>query len=69
MSQVFSCHFCEIFKNTFFIEHLPWLVLPILKPLDLLHPNIISSSWHFCVYFWGAQAFLLHLDVPVVEEI
>ena len=24
---VFSCQFCEIFKNTFFIEHLQWLLL------------------------------------------
>ena len=22
LTQVFSCEFCEIFKNTFFIEHL-----------------------------------------------
>ena len=22
LAQVFSCEFCEIFKNTFFIEHL-----------------------------------------------
>ena len=28
--QVFSCEFCEIFKNTFFIEHLWWLLLLIL---------------------------------------
>ena len=25
--KVFSCEFCEIFKNTFFIEHLRWLLL------------------------------------------
>ena len=25
--QVFSCKFCEIYKNTFFTEHLWWLVL------------------------------------------
>ena len=31
---MFSCQFCEIFKSTFFIEHLWWLLLPILKPLD-----------------------------------
>ena len=31
---MFSCQFCEIFKNTFFIEHLRWLLLPILKLLD-----------------------------------
>ena len=33
-SQVFSCQFCEIFKNIFFIEYLRWLLLPTLKPLD-----------------------------------
>ena len=27
LSQVFSCKFCEIFKNTFFTEHLRWLLL------------------------------------------
>ena len=35
-SQVFSCQFCEICKNIFFIEHLRWLLLPTLKPLDSL---------------------------------
>ena len=25
--QVFSCQFCKAFKNTFFIEHLLWLLL------------------------------------------
>ena len=35
----------------------------------LLHLDILSSSWYFYVYFWRAQAFLLHLDSPVVEEI
>ena len=27
LTQVFSCKFCEIFKNTFSIEHLRWLLL------------------------------------------
>ena len=27
LAQVFSCEFYEIFKNTFFIEHLWWLLL------------------------------------------
>ena len=27
LAQVFSCEFCEIFKNTFFIEDLRWLLL------------------------------------------
>ena len=25
VAQVFSCEYCEIFKNTFFTEHLRWL--------------------------------------------
>ena len=27
LTQVFSCEFYEIFKNSFFIEHLRWLLL------------------------------------------
>ena len=27
LTQVYSCEFCEIYKNTFFTEHLWWLVL------------------------------------------
>ena len=27
LAQVFSYEFCEIFKNTFLIEHLQWLLL------------------------------------------
>ena len=26
LAQVFSCELCEIFKNTFFTEHLSWLL-------------------------------------------
>ena len=80
-SQAISCQFCKIFKNTFFIEHLQWLLLAISKSLHsqrqlrkwiskLATIYFISTfCWPFCVYFWQAQAFLLHLDAPVVEEI
>ena len=74
--------FKKKFKNTFFIELLWWLSLPILKPvysqrhlcklvskLVTIHLNILSSSWHFYAYSWLAQAFLLHLDHLVVEDI
>ena len=42
LAQAFSCEFCEIFKNCFFIEHLWWLLLPIVfqlsfAPLSLSH--------------------------------
>ena len=29
-TQVFSCEYCEIFKNSFFIEHLWWLLLDLV---------------------------------------
>ena len=31
LAQVFSSKFCEIFKNTFFKEHLRWLLLISIK--------------------------------------
>ena len=47
LAQVFSCEFCEIFKNTFFIKHLRWLLLPV-------------SKW-FLLFFSNPQAiFTLH---------
>ena len=30
-AQVFSCEFCKICKNTFFIEYLWWLILKKIK--------------------------------------
>ena len=33
-TQVLFCKFCKILKNTFFTEHLRWLLFPILRLLD-----------------------------------
>ena len=55
------------FKATGFTEAVMQMNFQISQ--DLLHLNIPSSSWYFCVYFWRAQAFFLHLDGPVVEKI
>ena len=33
-TQMFFCQFCKTFQNNFFIEHLRWLFLPVLKQLD-----------------------------------
>ena len=31
--------------------------VPLISHVDdLAHLNILSSSWHFCVYFWRTQA-------------
>ena len=36
--QVFSCEYWEIFKNTFFVEHLWWLLLFRINPCQaMLH--------------------------------
>ena len=40
LAQVLSCEFCEIFENTFFIEHLCWL---LLKDRDDLLFCVIGS--------------------------
>ena len=55
------------FKASGFTETV--MQMSFLISHDLLHLNIVSCSWHFCVYFWLAQAFLLHLDDLVVENI
>ena len=39
LAQVFSCEFSEIFKSTFFIEHLWWLLLSFCKA------NHVDCNW------------------------
>ena len=65
-SLVFSCHFCEIIKDIFFIEHLRWLLLPILKLLDsqlaflclfLARTSFLFTSRRSCV--WENMTFLI----------
>ena len=34
LAQAFSCEFCKISKNTFFIEHLRWLLLKVNNGLS-----------------------------------
>ena len=53
-----SCEFCLIFKNSFSIEHLEWLLLRLLKN-EMISQNSASSRSNHCVksvqirsYFW-----------------
>ena len=41
LAQVFSCEFCEIFRNTVLTEHLRWMLLQMLLYMDV----ILISSW------------------------
>ena len=56
LAQVFSCEFCQIFKNTFFTEHIWWLLLPV--PWNeltyfFLHSWVSNScpSTFYCFFF------------------
>ena len=35
LTKVFSCEFCEIFKNNFFTEHLRWLLFHLVLSKNL----------------------------------
>ena len=47
LAQVFFLEFCEIFKNTFLIEHLQWLLLlrPVLRKTDILFFDLWRCSF------------------------
>ena len=58
LAQLFSCEFCEILKNTFFTEHLRWLLLhlTIVERLDKKGKSVIffelwkNQQWRkFCL--------------------
>ena len=45
LTQVFSCKFCKISRNTFFIEHLWWLLLKIGGRSHLIDANKLCLKW------------------------
>ena len=50
LTQAFSYEFCEIFKNTFFIEHFWWLLLAITEKLVFfkhLGINVVCNPFLF----------------------
>ena len=56
LAKVFSCGFCETFKNTFFIERLRWLLLTLLIQL---YPSTLCYLAYFS--FNGRQAKLFQI--------
>ena len=58
LAQVFSCEFCEIFKNTFLTEHLRLLLSVFTCHGDICYYYaIIYGSWMniFCTFNLGAM--------------
>ena len=51
-SQVFSCEFCEISKNTFFTEHL-WMNAYVSWDLVLIREDIVDTWVFFFSYSVG----------------
>ena len=63
MAQVFFCQFCEIFKNTFFTEHLLWLFLKLaVAPIKQLQWDIfwVKLKVVKAVQANDAQQFSIH---------
>ena len=42
-----SCGYCEIFKNSFFIENLQWLLLKVLPQYSKVSCGVCSLILHF----------------------
>ena len=58
LAQVFSCEFCEILKNSFFIENFSWMLL------NIYHANRSSS----CTNHVGFRSPEDFLDFSVAES-
>ena len=58
LTQAFSCEFCGILKNSFFIEHLRWLHLPPVALWEevyitfLRHAQLHERTGYDFVYEW-----------------
>ena len=50
-TQVFSCEYCEIFKNTFFTELLRWLLLLFLKNSYILRKTLVAEAQYIYIFY------------------
>ena len=68
-TQLLACEYCDIFKNTFFTEHLRWLPLVKLES-SLWNQQNISTSFFWLDYTWY-HGLPLHctLEQNVVRDI
>ena len=73
LAQMFSCEFCKISKDTFFVEHLRWLLLNIYK-IDmamLVFPDIsvfevvICRGYNHVIHVQSNSSFLITLYTSV----
>ena len=65
LAHVFSCEFCEISKNSFFTEHLWWLLLMLITIIRFGRYRILLAS--NCTFmsdshYWGTIQIWQNLD-------
>ena len=46
---MFSCEYCKVFNNSFFIEHLGWLLLQVLYKKDVPKNFANFTRMHHCM--------------------
>ena len=61
LAQVFSCKFCEIFKSTFFTEHL-WTIAFSQKLLMMFFYNIVETLLFFLKFVYIYMCVLGRVD-------
>ena len=68
MAQVFSCGFCEIFKNTFFKENLQTNTSTLIHARSIL-PSFWNTSigFHFIKWDAGLNALAFGVDLKVTQ--
>ena len=49
LTQLFSCEYCEIFKNNFFIKYLSWLLLKVWSTSEQFFTEVMLF---WCRYFY-----------------
>ena len=65
---MFSRQFCEIFKSTFFLEHVRWLLLPILKSPDSQRQLCKRISKLVTIYFISKFLVLVGIFVFILAS-
>ena len=73
LAKVFSCEFCKIFKNTFFIEHLRASASDLTqKPFNsypyFTHSFVIVCLVSFLIYTVIANVYTLVRQIPTNES-
>ena len=62
-TQLFSCEYCKIFKNSFFIEQLQWLLLILINAkgyrndLNWLRSSVFTVNFEHILQFFQLSFF------------